>query len=138
MNGRITIRRITGPFTVAGRTYDITGADPLHIAWVPLGLSSRSLYELDDETYLAISRTPMLHGPDRAAVALISRLEALSAVIETGASDKVLTTLGVTLDKEPKPHRPFQRSHKKTRLLAVTHPHRFCTNVSISTSTAVS
>ena len=128
MNGRTTIRRITGPFTVAGRAYDLTGADPLYTAWAPLGLSSRSLYQLDDETYLAKSRTPMLHGPGRAAVAVISRLEALSAAIETGASDEVLTTLGVTLDEELRPNRPLQRSHKKTKLLAVAHPHRFWYN----------
>ena len=128
MNGRITIHRITEPFKIEERTYAIIGADPLHTAWAPLGLSSRSLYQLDDETYLAISRTPMLHGPGRAAVAVISRLEVLSAAIETGASDDVLTTLGVTLDEGPRPNRPFQKSHKNTKLLAVTHPHHFWYN----------
>lgn len=128
MNSRPTIHRVTEPFKIEERTYDVTDADPLHIAWAPLGISSRSLYQLDDENYLAISRTPMLHGPRRAAVAVISRIEALSAAIETGASDEVLTALGVTLDKEPRPNRPFQRSHKKTKLLAVAHPHRFWFN----------
>ena len=122
------IRRITGPFTIGERTYDLTGAEPLHVAWAPLGVSRRSLYQLDDETYLAVSCTPLLHGPGRAAVSVISRLEALSIAIDTGAADSALTALGVTLDEEPRPQRPFHRSHKKTKLLAVTHPHRFWYN----------
>lgn len=128
MSSHATICRITGPFTVGGQTYDLTAKEPLHTAWAPLRISSRSLYQLDDETYLAASRTPLLHGPGRAAVSVISRLEALSIAIDTGAQDTVLATLGVTLDEERRPQRPFRRPHKKTKLLAVTHPHRFWYN----------
>ena len=128
MNSQSAIRRITGPFEIEGQTHDLTGSEPLHTAWAPLGLSRRSLYRIDDETYLAVSRTPLLHGPGRAAVAVISRLQALDAAIATGAPDTVLAALGVTLDEEPRPRRSFQRSHKKTNILAVKRSHHFWYN----------
>ncbi len=84
-----------------------------------------SLYRIDDEMYLIVSRTHLLHGPGRAAVSVTSRISALGIAIDTSAPDDVHTVLGVTLGEEPRSQRPFNRSHEKIRVLAVSHPNRF-------------
>ena len=95
MNNLATLCKITEPFIIGDDRYDLSELRRIHRAWTPVMWTSESLHRIDDETFLSISRSPLLHWQNTAEVFVTSRVGAIDAAIRTNAPDAVLEELGV-------------------------------------------
>ena len=97
MNRRPIERDITEPFTIDGKTYDLSGLARIHKAWTPVMWTTEELYRIGDAEFLSVCRSPPLHGPGKARIHLNSRPGAIDAAIKMNAPDDVIERLGTDL-----------------------------------------
>ena len=122
MTNNATLCKITEPFIIGDDRYDLSELRRIHRAWTPVMWISESLHRIDDETFLSISRSPLLHWRNTAEVFVTSRVGAIDSAIRTNAPDAVLEELGVEIRYMPEDPRPFDRTSLRTRLIAVVPP----------------
>ncbi len=128
MNIQTAERNIKEPFIIDGRSYNLSDLDTVHSAWTPMLWTTESLYRIDEDEFLSVCKTPLLHRSDKANIYLTSRLGAIDAAIKMKAPDSVLESLGVDVRPEPDSPEKFDRNHRETELVAVSHPNLFWYN----------
>ena len=126
MNRRPIERDITEPFTIDGKTYDLSGLARIHKAWTPVMWTTEELYRISDAEFLSVCRSPPLHRRGKARVHLNSRPGAIDAAIKMNAPDDVIERLGVVLKEWPESPQRFDRD--ETLILAAGHPNPFFYN----------
>ena len=108
------------PIEIAGGTHVIADLERVHKSWTPLGWRTAEVHRIDEDSYLASSRSPFTHARNYADVIWMNRLKAIERICRTGGSDDALRSMGVeiqTLMYEPI---EMDINHPQTEILCIS------------------
>ncbi len=114
--------KITEPFTIGETAYDLSDLEKVYRAWTPMFWTSKSLYKVDENEFLSVSRSPFVHDSNDADVAVLSRIGAIREAVRMNAPDDTLRELGVTIQRRFRAPEEYYISHPDTLMITGINP----------------